>query len=76
MSLHLYQLRVVEERTELVARIVDLKAFLKTAACIELPRQERIELHEQLHWMNGYEATLSRRIHAFPAAPVRQQNLF
>lgn len=79
MSAHLYQLRVVEEHAQLRERIADLCSFLKTATCMELPRQERIELHEQLHWMNGYAETLARRLRLYGRQPehdAQQLKLF
>ncbi len=63
-----HQQRVVDEKTELDARIDKLNAFIATSLIfVGLDPAERERLREQLKHMKAYSAVLGERIAAFPA---------
>lgn len=61
-----HELRVVEEKRELDARISKLGPFLKTEMYNQLPEAEKDRLFRQHGLMNLYSTILSERIAAFP----------
>lgn len=68
-TLQPYQQRVVDEKTELDARLMKLRAFCATHndTFDSLPTEEKQRLTEQEGHMAAYSAVLGRRIGAFPA---------
>jgi len=70
MAIEAHQLRVIQEKEELDAKIGKLAAFIgldKTGEIFAaLPIAERVRLYEQLIVMRRYSEILGRRIAAFP----------
>lgn len=60
-----FQQRVVDEETELNAKIEKLTAFLHGETFDGLPLVERARLSQQLTYMLSYSAVLHERIDAF-----------
>jgi len=54
--------RVIEEHAELSSKIDKLKAFILSDAFKSIHEPQQAILQEQLHWMDCYHATLSKRI--------------
>lgn len=63
--MHLHQMRVVEERNELSARLERLRSFICTATFAGLPQDERSRLSRQSVYMGAYLDILNERIAAF-----------
>ena len=60
-----HQLRVIEEKEELLNKIEKLSAFLQTDKAKELSTEEYILLSVQLDYMNLYFSVLIKRIKVF-----------
>jgi len=60
-----YQIRVVNERTDLCDKIKKLKAFVCSQEFFKLSTEDRERLDRQLGLMVKYEAVLTERIEAF-----------
>lgn len=60
-----HQQRVVDEKTELDAKMDKLTAFIDTPLFASLPEAEQERLVMQLMHMGHYTATLAERIAAF-----------
>lgn len=60
-----YQQRIVEEKTELDAKMDKLTAFIDTPSFTGLPVMQQELLVEQLHHMGNYTAVLEKRIRLF-----------
>jgi hypothetical protein len=60
-----HQTRVVDEKTELDAKMDKLTAFIDTPIFAGLPEAEQERLVRQLHHMGHYTAVLCERIAAF-----------
>ena len=65
MNLQPHQQRVVDEKTELDAKLAKLKAFGLTPLFDGLPTEEKQRLTEQEGYMLNYSDVLGRRIAAF-----------
>lgn len=65
MNLQPHQQRVVDERTELAAKLFKLKEFLKTPTFSKLDLSERDRLVRQSEVMADYAQILQERIAAF-----------
>jgi len=65
MPLPPYQQRVVEEKTELSAKLDKLETFHDSATYACLPPDEQSRLTRQLYIMKLYEQVLSERIADF-----------
>lgn len=63
-----HQLRVVEERNELAAKLERLREFLDTPLFQRLPASERGRLTRQRIYMGAYLDVLDERIAAFGQA--------
>ena len=63
-----YQIRVMEEKKELDAKIDKLAAFIKTAQFSELTDEHRGLLVQQLRAMRVYTDILGERVELFAAA--------
>lgn len=60
-----HQLRVIEERDELKEKADKLSAFIGTALFMDIEKEERDKLHEQLTVVNVYLSILNDRIDNF-----------
>lgn len=60
-----FQKRVIEERDELIEKIVKLENFSKGEIIKTLPKDEQVRLGDQYAAMKNYEQILSQRIAAF-----------
>lgn len=60
-----HQQRVVDEMKELDHKIEKLQAFTVSDTFANLQLQERIDLREQLYFMEQYSSVLARRINRF-----------
>ena len=67
MELQPHQQRVVDEKSELDAKIDKLTTFIDTPLFSGLPEAEQERLVRQLHYMGHYTAVLGERIAAFTA---------
>lgn len=60
-----YQLRVVHERADLVAKRDGLERFIESTTFSDLPEREKLTLELQLKVMSQYVDILSTRISYF-----------
>lgn len=60
-----FQRRVVDERTQLDAKLAKLGAFLQADTCAKLPQAEQDRLRRQLKAMTEYSLVLAERIDNF-----------
>lgn len=65
MNLQPHQQRVVDEKTDLDAKMDKLTAFIDTPIFASLAEAEQERLVRQLHHMGNYTAVLGERIAAF-----------
>ncbi len=64
-TLHLYQIRVENEKTELDDRLAKLSAFLPSPTFAQLDAAEQARLRRQHDLMGQLSAVLGERIEAF-----------
>ena len=67
MSILPHQQRVIEEKSQLDARLEKLIQFLSSDTCHSLSFDERVRLKRQAEVMEMYSGILGARIAAFPA---------
>lgn len=65
MDLSPHQQRVIEEKVELDAKLVKIRAFFGTPLFSILKEPEQDRLHRQAGYMSCYSAVLDERIAAF-----------
>ena len=65
-----YQQRVVDEKTDLDAKVARLKTFLEGSTFKSLPGEECARLTRQLGIMENYSGVLGERIAAFTDTPT------
>lgn len=61
-----HEQRVIAERDELIRKLVKLKDFLATDACLALPFDARCLLARQADVMGEYANILDARVDRFP----------
>lgn len=61
-----HQQRVIDEKTELDAKLTKLREFFNTDLYAGLSPEEQSRLHRQASAMNDYSEVLGERIGAFP----------
>lgn len=66
-QLQSHQQRVVDEKSELDAKLVKLLSFLQGPVFTTLTDVEQSRLRNQARFMDGYSAVLAERIAAFVA---------
>lgn len=62
-----HQQRVIDEKTELDAKLEKLRPFFSNPVFAGLPQEEQDRLSQQETVMTKYSAILGERIAAFPA---------
>lgn len=60
-----YQIRVVDEKQELDAKIEKLECFVSTQTFLDLSSEERARMMRQYSAMKAYSEILGERISAF-----------
>lgn len=60
-----HQLRVVQERDELLEKVTKLYTFFSTELFSTLPKDEKFRLNTQFQFMQGYLNVLEERIGEF-----------
>lgn len=69
MNYQPHQLRVIEEKAQLVDKLEKLRAFIRGDVFDGLPQVERSLLVEQEQHMSRYVFVLAQRIEAFTEKP-------
>lgn len=65
-----YQIRVIDEHTELADKLIKLRMFIESPRFVDVPAEERGRLHRQFSAMVHYDNILRDRIAEFPPSDL------